>query len=293
MAVKVNAPDVSRAEMLCIFPQHIILGDTGRKYGHSPEDVAKRVKSFEDHGQLENIIVRKIEDNKVCLIAGYGRHAAALAYNEKHPDKPMKLKCTILNCNEEEAFLANIAENNERKANTYIDDAHNHEKLRRKYGYTDTKIAEIYNSTPGEVGNLKKVLSLSEDLQRRCHNGEYSRQAAIALAEVPEEKRLEVIKVAEEKKAAEPQVGNKRGRKSTVSSILVTEVKNTKIASGKGSARTIPEVRKYFEKLADTATSPNIQTFSELVLAFLGGKIDENTFNTFLIENIKDVKEVA
>ena len=121
--------------------------DTGPS-GDTRAKLIYRVSEIEcaDENTGENpkpVQVRKVADNRVQLVLGYRRHRAALLYNLRHPDNPMKLKCVVVTVNDEEAFRRNIVENKQRAETTPIDDAFNQRRLREEFGWTDARIAEF------------------------------------------------------------------------------------------------------------------------------------------------------
>ena len=95
---------------LLIDPSEIVFDEkeNGRCQPHSEESVAELAKSFEEMGQLQPVLVRKVAENRVQLAFGYRRYKAALLFNTLHPDYPMKLKCVVTTINPEEALVRNI-----------------------------------------------------------------------------------------------------------------------------------------------------------------------------------------
>lgn len=205
MAVKIDA-DYSRGELLLINPADVIVDEklNGRAFPHDQATIERRCASFESVGQLQPVVIRKVTgSNKVQLVAGYCRHAAAMLYNERHPDKPMKLKAVISSINEEEAFERNIIENTERQATSLVDDAVNQRRLREEFGWKDKAIAELYGVTTSFVSQLKKLLSLRKKVLGYIHKGVITFSSALQLIELTNEEQDEVLrKVKAEEVAA-------------------------------------------------------------------------------------------
>src|SRR5262245_34103744 len=195
MAMKLNAGDVVRQDEFLIDSAEILVDDglNGRWQPHTDEAVERMVKSFEEEGQLQAVQVRRIHDNKVQLVLGYRRYAAATLYNQRHPDQPMKLRAKVVLVNDEEAFRRNLVENRERAECSPVDDAHNQRRLREVFGWTDAKIAEFYHVSPAHVCTLKKLLALPSDVQRLVHGRTLSVQAATGLADLPAQEQKEVL----------------------------------------------------------------------------------------------------
>jgi len=228
VAARINAGDVGRGDVFFIDPQEIIVDEelNGRWTPHDGEAVEDMAKSFEAEGQLQPVQVRKVADNRVQLVLGYRRHRAALLYNQRHPDSPMKLKCVVVTVNDEEAFRRNIVENKQRAETTPIDDAFNHRRLREEFGWTDARIAGFYGMTPSYVGLLKKLLLLPTDAQLHVHKRQLSVQAAAALADLPAEEQKQAL--------ASQQPGE------SLSKSVVKQVRAKKIARGGKQSRSLP-----------------------------------------------------
>ncbi len=305
MTIKIDAGKFTRGEMFFIDPQEIIVDEklNGRWKPHDKETIALRCKSFEEEGQLQPVQIRRVAENKVQLVSGYCRHAAAKLFNELHPDTPMKLKCVIVTINDEEAFRYNIVENKERKDTTPIDDAHNQRRLRDQFGWTDTKIADFYGVAQSYIGTLKKLLTLSKDKQKAIHAGQLSVNAAVSLADLPAEEQqavwqqlpiaetaatepvatetaIEVGQVSEPTPVAVTVSGNTSNGES-ISGRVVKAVREAKIEKGGKQARSLAEVRKFFENAKET---PSLKVISETILKFIEGRLTDKTMEKKLTE---------
>jgi len=204
MAVKIDA-DYSRSEMLLINPADVLVDQklNGRAYEHDEETISRRCDSFEQVGQLQPVVVRKVQGNKVQLVMGYCRHAAAMLYNQRHPETPMKLKAIVSAMNDEEAFQRNVIENTERKATSVVDDAINQRRFREEFGWKDKQIAELYNVTTSYLSQLKKLLGLRKKVLNLLHKGVLALGAALQLCDLSTEDQDKVLaKVKAEEVAA-------------------------------------------------------------------------------------------
>ena len=265
MAARINAGDVGRGDVFFIDPQEIIVDEklNGRWTTHDAEAVEDMAKSFEAEGQLQPVQVRKVADNRVQLVLGYRRHRAALLYNQRHPDSPMKLKCVVVTVNDEEAFRRNIVENKQRAETTPTDDAFNHRRLREEFGWTDARIAEFYGMTSSYVGLLKKLLMLPTDAQLHVHKRELSVQAAAALADLPAEEQKQAL------------AGQQPGE--SLSKSVVKQVREKKIARGGKQSRSLAEVRSFLEGLTGPAERPQVKDLCDLLLEYIQGRLADDT----------------
>jgi ParB family chromosome partitioning protein len=199
VATKLNAGDVDRRDLFFIPPEEISAcqEQNGRWQPHDEAAVEEMVASYEQCGQLQPVIVRRIENNRVALVLGFRRWLAALQWNRFHPDKPMKLKCVLSALNDEEALSRNVIENRERKSTSPVDDAHNARRLTENYGWTDARVAELFRVSASYLSQLKKLLTLPTDVQKRVHSGELSVATAVSLAALPKDEQAEVLKQIE------------------------------------------------------------------------------------------------
>jgi ParB-like chromosome segregation protein Spo0J len=212
--------DWRRSDMFHVDPTRILVREDlrGRRYPPSEEAIIRRAVSFYRYGQLQPCVVRLISHagatNVPLLSAGFTRTAAARLLREGFvvPDDfeeealaeaaesqvpPVKagdfiqvaefmLQIRHTKCNEKEALIHNIVENNERDATSDIDDAHNQERLRRDHGFSNAEIARLYNYGAGgqnKVSRLSRLLELPDPIQLRVHLGEIPTQAALELLE--------------------------------------------------------------------------------------------------------------
>ncbi len=265
MATKLNAGEVGRSDLFYIDPAEIQVeaGLNGRWQPHTAADVTARRKSFEAEGQLSPVVVRKVADNKVQLVLGYCRYAAAVQFNELHKDKPMKLQCVVRQVDDEEAFRRNIVENRERKDTSPVDDAFNQRRLREEYGWTDVKIAGFYGVKSSYVSQLKKLVALPKEILIQVHRKVLSVESALALVDMTKEERQEIL---DEAKAA--------GGTSTKN--VKKAARKRKQSKGKKLTRTLSEVREYFTSLTGPAESASIKTLANTVLEFIGGSLTED-----------------
>lgn len=274
MSMKLNAGEVGRQDMFSVFPEHIIVipSENGRKVPHSQEEIESLARSIVTYGQQQPVVVRRVNDHKIQLVAGYGRHRAVQFINEElQPDSPVKVQCKVVDCSPEEAFVRNLVENIERAVTTPIDDAHNQRLLREQFGWTESRIADFYQKSVAYISQLRKTLSLPTEVQNGVANGHIPINAALDLTELPV---AEIVETVEE--ATDPETGKVSAEK------VRKKVREKKIESGVGGkGRSMKEVRTFFEELIGPAEPEGIKEFSKRVLDFIAGKItDKQMENT-------------
>jgi ParB family transcriptional regulator, chromosome partitioning protein len=274
MAMQLNAGEIGRADLFSILPENIVVNeaDNGRAIPHSPEEIEALANSILSYGQQQPVVVRRVEDRKVALVSGYGRYKAVRHINAVlRPDSPVKLQCKVVDCNPEEAFVRNIVENNERAATTPVDDAHNQRRLREEFGWTEQRIAEFYKRSVAYISQLRKTLQLPQPVQQAVAAGNLAVSAAIDLVELPEAARQEVVAEATD-----------RATGRVDSRVIRKKVRDKKIENGQAKARTLKEVRTFFEAQDEPG---QIRELAESILDFLAGKITDGQMRQAL-ENV-------
>ena len=296
MSMKLNAGEIVRQDVFLIDPANIVVVEekNTRWQPHDDAEIAALAKSFEQEGQLQPVVVRRIADNRVQLVAGYRRYHAAQQFNLLHPDQPMKLKCVVSMMNDEEALRRSIVENRERAQTTAMDDAHNQRRLREECGWTDVRIAEFYKVSPPYVGTLKKLLLLPTDIQMRVHHREISVQAALALTDLSPEDQKAVLAPETPASVTVPEATDTGATPVPVvpavtSAEIIKRTREKKIQHGKKQARTLKEVKDFLEGLP--AEVPNVKAFAETFLKFISGAYTDQTMERKLKAFVVGVPE--
>jgi len=210
--------DWRRSDMFLVDPTKILVREDlrGRRYPPSDEAILRRAVSFYRYGQIQPCEVRLITHadvkNVPVLNSGFTRTAAARLLRDGFvvPDgfeeevvteageshippvqagqfiqrADFQLQVRHVKCNDTDALVRNIVENNDRDDTSDIDDAHNHERLRRDCGWTNAEIARLYNYGSGgqnKVSRLSRLLELPEPIQLRIHLGDIPTQAGLDL----------------------------------------------------------------------------------------------------------------
>ena len=279
MAMKLVAGEVGRSDLFSVFPEFILAepGDNSRRpEGHTPEHMAALAESILLYGQQQAVTVRRIEGNKVKLVAGYGRHAAiALLNKTQRADNPIKVLCRVVDCNPEEAFIRSIRENIDRNETTPLDDAYAQRRLRGDFGWEDAKIADFYKKSVSYVSQLRKTLQLTGPIQEAVANGQMAVSSAFDLAELPEAEREQAVA-----EATHPETGK------VSAEVIRKKVRQKKIENGEGGkGRSLKELRTYFEEKTGPAETEAIRNLAERLLEFVAGKITDRQMDNAFAKN--------
>lgn len=305
MAAKINAgADVKRSDVFGVDPFEVIVREEirGRCKPPSDEQIVTLAESLLDHGQQQPVRVRKIEENRLQLISGYTRTAAARLIREgfvdsegkKRKDREFKLQCMISTANDEKSFILNVVENEHRNMTSPIDDALNQERLRSHHMMSDAAIAKLYGyKNQNKVGRLRRLLGLPDKVQNLVHDGNMTVEAALLLLDAPEDERDEILKQSQ---SDDGKVNGTAVRQTVREHILrdsEEQIANKTSGNGKPSsngrekpkfkARTVSEIRKFFEGIAESDESesdPALIRFAGDMLKFIGGRMgDQGAWN--------------
>lgn len=277
--MKLNAGEVGRTDVFHIAPEELILveEDNSRQVSHTKEQIESLANSLiGPSGQLQPILARRLTgagENKVKVVAGFGRTKAALYVNKVlRPDNPIKLLVRVLDMSPEEALVRSIEENIARAETTPIDDAYAQRKL-REFGWSEQKIADFYQKSVAYIGQLRKTLELSTDLKQEIIEGNLPISAAITLTEIPEEERAAVV--------AEAKDGAGKVNTETIN----RKVRDRKIEQGKGKGRSLKEIKAFFEATTGPAETLAVRELSKKIVAFIAGKISDKVMTNALQKN--------
>ena len=297
MATNINAgSDVKRGDLFWVDPNEIIVREElrGRAAPPSEEKIVAMAESLLRETQLQPVKARRNADKRLVLTAGFTRNAAARLIRdgftgsdgEFHKQPEFRLQVCISDMPDDQAKLANIAENSLRNDTNPIDDAINQEWIRQTLGLSNAEIGRRYyrDKTGVKVGKYARLLTLDKDAQDLVAAGDLSVDAALSMLDLPESQRNEIVALAAKK---EQKVTGADVKRQVREHHLRDqhEAESTDEPAPKASGKspklplTIKEVRAFFEDLAtaensveDKAWIPGVQQFASDVGAWLAGR---------------------
>lgn len=272
--------DYTQGAVLFVHPADIVadLAFNTRSAPHDDASVEEMAESIKTNGQIHPVLCRKDKDGRLRLVAGFRRHAAGMLISET--DDAFRLKATITDCNDEEAFTRNLAENVEHKHLSPIDVAHAQRRCAEQYGWDGKRIATFFRMSASYVSQHKKLLVLPAKIQRQVHEGKIGMSAALALADVDagEAERIVEETPAETSNDATPAEPKRGGRSAKIRDAA-------RASSGKvdkSSRVGINAVRSLFVTLSEGGS--NAEKVATIVLAFLNGEASESETEGELLE---------
>lgn len=141
----------------------------------SDEAITALAESIRDHGMLQPILVRPMEDGSYRIVAGERRWRAArmLGLDEV----PVNIKEMT---NTEAAQLA-LIENLQRENLNPVEEAMGFKELIEKYGMTQDAVAKTIGRSRSSVSNSMRILALPDRILNMVEDGELSLGHAKAL----------------------------------------------------------------------------------------------------------------
>ena len=151
--------------------------------------------SIKEHGIIQPIIVREINNNKYEIIAGERRYkASALAGMTTIP-------AIIRNLDDKEAAKVALLENLQRKNLNPMEEARTYQKIIELDGMTQDELAKTMGKSQSAVANKLRLLALSDEVQNALLKEEISERHARALLNLTnqEEQSKMLNKIIKEK----------------------------------------------------------------------------------------------
>jgi len=139
--------------------------------------------SIKEHGVIQPIIVRNVQNGKYEIIAGERRYkASALAGLTKIP-------AIIRNLDDKESSKVALLENLQRKNLNAIEEAKTYQKILELDEMTQEELAKTMGKSQSAVANKLRLLNLSEEVQDAILKEQISERHARALLNVPDSKK--------------------------------------------------------------------------------------------------------
>ena len=245
MAVKFST-NHERGSVYKFWPKDLVIKPelNGR---HDPPDITELKQSIKKNGQIDPVTVRK-ENGQPVLVIGFSRYRSISELNAEYPDQQRRIICVYTTSNEQDAYVANWAENRARSATTAMDDAHQFSQM-LKWEWTTKEIAEACGVKEPFVKARLKLISADRSVQKAVSTGRIKPTAAAKLAELPSAQQRDAV-------AGEGKVTNKK----------IAEV------SGRPGKATMKEIREVLEEAVDIAETVAVKLFAKKLLARINGE---------------------
>lgn len=214
---------------------------------HDPPDITELKQSIKKNGQIDPVTIRK-ENGQPVLVIGFSRYRSISELNAEHPDQQRRIICVYTTSNEQDAYVANWAENRARSATTAMDDAHQFAQM-QKWEWTTKEISEACGVKESFIKARLKLISADRAVQKAVSAGRIKPTAAAKLAELPSAQQQDAVK-----------------GEGKVTSRKIVE------ASGQPGKATMKEIRETVEEAADCSLTLAVRLFAKKLLAMIKGE---------------------
>ena len=271
-----------RSDLQHYFPEDLDLSFNSRVVQHTQEEIESLAQSIHKDKQVVPVLARRV-GGKIQVVAGRGRVTAIQWINKNlRADNPIMVAVKIATMNDEEAYVASIRENEDRKATCSVDHAHQQRELREVYHWTEEQIADLFGKCVSWLSQMKKLVTLSKEEQEEVRSGNLNTSTAFILADLPSEERKEVLAVAKDEDG------------KVQSEIVKKEVRKRKIAAGKGkTGRSLKEIRDFFDGLIGPGEKESVRGLATKLLRFMSGEINDKEMVDYLNNKDQSFQEVA
>lgn len=299
MARTINAGNYRRGELFFIDPEEIEVDwkQNSRAFAAEEQEetqIQGLMKSLQERGQIEPVRVRVIENKRVRLVAGYRRHEARRRLNLSLPPEDRRpLQCVVVDESEEEAYLANLAENIDRKNHSPMDQAYATRRLGQEFGKTDDEVREIFGGkSQSWLDGRRLLLQLPKDIQLKIHRRELSVDGAFALLKTKPEKREEVLQMVQPESpapASEPAIVAE-APKDAPKPVKVSARQIVKAARESGGlqqaiSRRASDWKSFWEPLTGPGAKAGVRKIANAALKWQAGEIDDRDLEKVLDKN--------
>ena len=172
---------------------------------HDLPEIESLIESILEFGQLQPVLIRRTGGRPV-LCAGFRRWRAVDEINTRklYKGEPLRLRCSYTALTERQAFLANIAENQERKDTTPMDDAYNIQRLVNVYQMDLKDIAKSYGKDVAWVKDRIALMEATPAIEKQIRAGKIKAPAAKKIAKLSKEHQDRLAALAQERGKVTP-----------------------------------------------------------------------------------------
>jgi ParB/RepB/Spo0J family partition protein len=179
--------------------------------GANPEgrtaDIKELTESVKEKGIIQPVIVRPADNNKLEIVCGHRRYAAARA--ARHDQIPV----IIRNISHVQAIELQAIENLQRENLNAIDEARTYDKLIKEHKYSVPDLSNRINKSTKHISNRIRLLDLPDDIIDEIQFDTISPAHGLVILRLPDQKaRMQLTRAIINKKMSVPAAENVLGR---------------------------------------------------------------------------------
>ena len=152
-----------------------------------PNKIRELAESIEEHGLLQPIVVRPIEEDMFEIIAGERRFRALQSLHKPQAD------VIIRHMNDEETAVVALIENIQRENLSVVEEAEAYKKLLEIGDTTQSELAKSLGKSQSFIANKLRLLKLAPNVIKRLREGKITERHARAVLVLPEDEQEELI----------------------------------------------------------------------------------------------------
>ncbi len=150
------------------------------------EDLVELCQSIKEHGIIQPLTVRKVEDHYELIVGERRLRASKLAGLEQVP-------VMIKEFSDEESAAIALVENLQRKDLDFIEEALGYQKLIKKFGMTQQELAQKVGKSQSTVANKLRLLKLPEEIQSVLVTNNLTERHARSLLKLEKEEDQKIV----------------------------------------------------------------------------------------------------
>ena len=154
-----------------------------------PNKIKELAESIEEHGLLQPIVVRPIEEDMFEIIAGERRFRALQSLQQTHAD------VIIRALDDEETAVVALIENIQRENLSVIEEAEAYKKLLDIGDTTQSELAKSVGKSQSFVANKLRLLKLAPQVIVRLREGKITERHARAMLSLSEAEQEELVEI--------------------------------------------------------------------------------------------------
>lgn len=152
-----------------------------------PNKIKELAESIEEHGLLQPIVVRPIEEDMFEIIAGERRFRALQTLNKTHAD------VIIRYLDDEETAVVALIENIQRENLSVIEEAEAYKKLLDIGDTTQSELAKSVGKSQSFIANKLRLLKLAPKVIERLRESKVTERHARAMLSLSEEDQVDLV----------------------------------------------------------------------------------------------------
>ena len=153
------------------------------------DTIRELAESIEEHGLIQPILVRPLDNGMYQIVAGERRWRALRMLGWQDKEIPVVIK----ELDDEETAKIALVENVLREDLNPIDEAKAYNELIEKYDMTQESVAKLVGKARSSVTNSLRILKLPENVVTMVRDGDLSAGAAKALLPLSDEEKITVL----------------------------------------------------------------------------------------------------